>query len=233
MKKKCLIIAMSLFVYFVQAQNYSIAKRWNIKAGYSRSTYGVSSTEKWGKKTSSNYRIEANYGVLSCLEVGLYAGIITHPLYKYKATEIYYRNDNPQDSTIDYLVDQKTTVAPIFGLQVNFHILPLFVKKEDCRWDLYVSAKYGGCYLVKGNISSDLLNVMREQYPNQPVNSFAKTFKQEYGIGIGGSVYFWKVFGLYTECSFGQYGFFTNPEVKTTYTLGNNFNIRGGFTCKW
>jgi hypothetical protein len=107
----------------------------------------------------------------------------------------------------------------MFGLNVNFHILPLFVKKEDCRWDFYVCAKYGGCYATKPPMTIPFEQV-----------SFT-SYKHEYGVGLGGSVYFWNLVGLYTECSFGQYSFFHTSDFPST--INNYFNIRGGLTFKW
>jgi hypothetical protein len=234
MRNIVLIAVMFLFVGFSQAQNYSIKNRWNVKAGYSRygnNTYAISkkNSAKTVQQGSSNFRIEGNYGIISCLELGLYAGIMTYPVQSITIAQGFYSDTMGYRLEIEYSPDEmETVIAPTFGLNVNFHILPLFVKKEDCRWDLYISAKYGGCFFA------------REQYPLQMFN---RSYKHEYGAGIGGSVYFWKVFGLFAECSFGQYSFFRNknlhrPDVALSLPIKNHyardyFNLRGGFTFKW
>ncbi|MDR1181465.1 MAG: hypothetical protein LBL13_05770 [Bacteroidales bacterium] len=228
MRKIVLATIVCLLVGFIQAQNYNIKNRWNIKAGYSRYAnggYSIGSNNDFIQKRSSNFRIEGNYGVLSCLELGLYAGIISYPVY---------RSSNPgaiYNDSIGLPVKKEIAVAPTFGLNVNFHILPLFVKKEDCRWDLYVCAKYGGCYLIEDRMPSEAIDYSKVHYPEIKNPSDAKTYKHEYGVGIGGSVYFWKVFGLYAECSVGQYTVFENPSFQKNAI--DYFNIRGGFTFKW
>jgi hypothetical protein len=228
MRKIVIATILCLFVGFTQAQNYSLKNRWNIKAGYSRygnGGYSIKGNNGFRQKRSSNFQIEGNYGVLSCLELGLYAGIMSYPIYRNANPEVIY-ND-----TIGFHIKKEMAVAPTFGLNVNFHILPLFVKKEDCRWDFYVCAKYGGCYIIKDPLPSEVIDYTKAHYSNIDNPSYAKTYKHEYGIGIGGSVYFWKVFGLYAECSVGQYTFFKSRTFQKNAI--DYFNLRGGFTFKW
>jgi hypothetical protein len=233
MRNIVLIAVMFLFVGFSHAQNYSIKNRWNVKAGYSRygnGTYAVSKIDntKLVQKSSSNFRIEGNYGIISCLELGLYAGIMAYPVPRILHVQGEYSESTGHIVEIEYSPDKmETATAPTFGININFHILPLFVKKEDCRWDLYVSAKYGGCFLTKAQRLPDLV---------------LRSYKHEYGAGLGGSVYFWKVFGLFTECSFGQYSFFGQyslpvdiniPFIGQSFFWSYHFNLRGGLTFKW
>jgi hypothetical protein len=225
MRKIFLATLMCLFACSIHAQSYSIAKRWNIKAGYSRyvtEEYYKASDKlfigwEYMQKRSSNYRIEGNYGVLPCLEVGLYAGLMTYPVFKYNVTKEEYDSILYQNRATGIDVTKESALAPMFGVNVNFHLLPFLVKKEDCRWDLYVCAKYGGCYFTK----------IKFPYTETVSNSY----KHEFGIGVGGSVYFWKLVGLYTECSFGRYSFLHTSAVPSS--IKNYFNIRGGITFKW
>ena len=102
---------------------YSIKNRWNIKASYSiYNQPGFNVSEK------SNIRLELNYGFNSCLEAGIYGG-----------TQLFFSH-----KIVNEIMEPKTGIAPTFGVQMNFHLLPLFVLNPNSRWDLYLTAKYGG-----------------------------------------------------------------------------------------
>ncbi len=47
------------------------------------------------------------------------------------------------------------------------------------------------------------------------IHCLSKRYRHEFGVGIGGGVYFWKVFGLYAEVLVGQYSYF--PELFDSY----------------
>ena len=203
-------------------QSYDIANRWNIKAGYSRNVLNVLfipisenpiTLKEYKRKRSSNFRIEGNFAPIRFLEVGVYTGFMVYTTDRVIGfTEYEFMNYQGLFETIA----EKAMILN-FGINANLHLLPFFVKKENCRWDLYVCAKYGGTVLTK------------TKFPYLPLSigySSTAPYIQEYGIGIGGSVYFWNVFGLYTECSFGQYSL--NPTMYKAW-----FNLRGGISFKW
>ena len=199
------IVLAGLLPLFVYAQEdvkvlnakYSIKNRWNIKANYS--PYCVSRHYGW----QTNVRLELNYGFNSCLEAGIYGGI-----------QIYNKFD-----LIEWgcLPEHKTGFAPTFGAQINFHLLPLFVQNSDSRWELYLTAKYGGMVFTYSG-KTPLIDAA--PFPKQV------EYKHEYCMGFGGGVYFWQVFGLYAEFGLGQY----------YSSLPNRIipcKIRGGFTFKF
>ena len=185
---------------------HSIKNRWNIKASYSlyNTTGDVLQAEK------SNIRLELNYGFNSCLEAGIYGGTQLFPSYK----------------IIDEIFESRTDIAPTFGVQVNFHLLPLFVQNPNSPWELYLTAKYGGMVFTYegGNTTT---------WDGTPIYWNPKTqYKHEYCMGIGGGVYFWKVFGLYAEISLGEFNRVDRPIYNLVDKLGH-FKLRGGFTFKF
>ncbi len=219
--KKLILLLLAFFVLSVNyAQNLTVKNRWNIKASYSAyKTYDkdfpfmyIGDVDKMELvyKKKSNVRVELNYGVLNCLEVGVYGGFMNYRGYiLYDATPIDIR--------------WKECYAPTFGVNVNFHILPLFVKNEKCRWELYVTAKYGGCYLINWGEGENLVPLPDNQpYADPNLNKY----RHEYGIGIGGGVYFWNLFGMYFETSFGQYSYW--PDL-----LSDRFCCRYGIEFKF
>lgn len=164
------------------------------------------------RERSFNIRIETNYAPINYLEVGLYTGLMPAPVDRILgfSTEEEFMNYEGFFETEDGI-----TIIPSFGLNVNLQILPFIVKKENCRWDLYICAKYGGSIITK------------VKFPYlQSVGETANRYNHEYGIGIGGGVYFWNLVGLYTECSFGQFSF--KPTLFKQW-----FSFRAGLTFKW
>lgn len=213
-----LLAMMFSFSLSLYSQEYSVKNRWNIKASYSLYRMG----EKWdvvwdegiefdftGHKM--NCRLEGNYGLLDWMEVGVYGGF-----QKYNFLRSADKNEM---GTLDYVVGN--AYAPTFGVNLHIHILPLFVKNEKSRWELYVTAKYGGCYFSKwgktdyGALSSD------EPYTELNVDRY----RHEYGLGVGGGVYFWNLVGIYAEASFGQFSYF--PDL-----FSDPFVLRGGISFK-
>ena len=221
-RKKLLFLIALLFPLSVYCQQYSVKNRWNIKASFSAyKTFrkdlpfmyigNVDEMELvWAKK--SNVRVELNYGILNCLEVGVYGGFMNYQGYLF----CYDDNEN--------LVDIKfpQCYVPTFGVNVNFHILPLFVKNKKCRWELYIMAKYGGCYLIQWEDPYGI--PLPDDDPFAEPN--LKKYRHEYGVGIGGGVYFWNFFGMYFETSFGQYSYW--PDI-----LSDNFCCRYGIEFKF
>ena len=142
--KRIFIFLVFFFVFFSfgYAQNYNIKNRWNTKlsVSFNRTNYKNRPFMQWDNvpahpfQAKFNMRAECNYGVLNWLEVGGYLGYIRyrnfHYISKYSKPPWIY------------------AVAPTFGVNVNIHLLPFWVKNKDCRWEWYITAKYGGAYLI-------------------------------------------------------------------------------------
>ena len=229
-----LIILVVLVSFSISAtgQDLSVKGRWNVKAGYS--LYKLTTvtnrliTFDWTEssiryKRKWNVRVEANYGVLKWLETGIYIGLMG---YEYENFYSYYD-------------DERNAVGPTFGVNVNIHLLPFFVKNSKCKWDFYIPLKYGGNYIPKfidsknntipfyitGNWDDMHNKLSWEEIMNNDNINFSK-YRHEYGAGLGGSVYIKNIIGFYAEVMGGQFSYF--PEcVKSPY------NIRVGITAKF
>jgi hypothetical protein len=184
---------------------YSIKNQWNIKASYS--LYNTVHTIGFFHWEKSNIRLEANYGFNNCLEAGIYGGI-----QLFRETKI--------ESEVVKLI---TGIAPTFGLQMNFHLLPLFVQNPDSPWELYLAAKYGGMLFTHKGGNTTMADGTLVYVSTQT------QYEHEYCMGVGGGVYFWKVFGLYAEFNLGQ--FYTLPTYDDKVKIP--CKLRGGFTFKF
>jgi hypothetical protein len=184
---------------------YSIKNRWNIKASYSlyNTIHDIGSFH-WEK---SNTRLEANYGFNSCLEAGIYGGVqLFHGI-----------------KIVNEDIKLITGTASTFGVEINFHLLPLFVQNPDSPWELYLTAKYGGILFTYKGGNTTMID-------GTPIYLPTKTkYEHEYSIGVGGGVYFWKIFGLYAEFSLGQ--FYSLPTYDDKVNIP--CKLRGGFAFKF
>jgi len=209
-----------LFLLLGQSQPYSIKNRWNSKLSLSvNRTNEISGRLQRDHliafRPRLNLRAECNYGVLNWLELGGYVG--------------YIRHENIKPTQISSM---RATFAPTFGINVNVHLLPFWVHNEDCRWELYVTAKYGGAYLINYLPSAQSVEHTWPTADGREDTSYfyaepnENRYRHEFGVGIGGGVYFKNLVGLYFEAMVGQYSYF--PELSTCY-----YNVRGGLTFKW
>jgi hypothetical protein len=218
-------------LYFISANaqtneyNYSIKNRWTIKASISRyRTYqeypvlahvGGDFFDPAQSRKMVNFKVEANYGITKFIEIGLFTGF-QH--YEWQGTTDLI--------VMDSLINK--SFAPLFGVTVNFHILPFFIKSKNCNWDLYLTAKYGGCYLPHKEVES-------------PYFQHSK-YRHEYGLGLGIGYYIKNIIGFYAECSVGQFTLFQSPRILTlqdwkflkwkTDGAESNFSFRIGITAK-
>jgi len=234
---KRIIFVISLFLVFssvqsqellVKNQTLSVKGRWNIKAGFS--LYKITTATArliefdWTKnglryKRKFNVRVEANYGIFKWLEAGLYIGLMG---YEYGIPP-------------NFLPNELDAVAPTFGVNVNIHILPFFVKNPKCKWDFYIPLKYGGNYIPKvSDIVFDKIQNWDDLAANMTDDEFieyCKTlnrskYRHEYGAGLGAAVYIKNIMGFYVEVMGGQFSYI-NQLVKSPY------NIRVGLTAKF
>lgn len=166
-------------------QESYIKNRWNYKAGYSRYRTNTSINNK--AITVGNYRIEANYGILDLIETGVYLGYS-----KFETLKIDW-----SDSTIY----NKNCPALFYGVNCNIHLLPLLVKENDFRFDLYLTGKLGGLYI------------------SSPKGYYPQGHDAEYGLGGGVSFYIWKHLGVYAEYSYGKYFFKDYSKFRYGLTM--------------
>ena len=168
----------------------SVKSRWNIKASLS---LHENSEYRNHVEWRHNLWVVCNYGILNYLETGGYIGYVR-----------YYNS-----------VADKIDFAPAFGINANLYLLQILGKKQKCRWDLYLTANYGGAYLI-------------HHYPfyfdnNGEIYREGRRYCQIFGAGIGSSFYFWKGLGIYAEVLAGQYAYF-----KEIYPC--HCTVRGGFS---
>jgi len=195
---------LSLVVVKAQTKDYqySVKNRWTVKA--SISSY---KTAFWGStfvfvgdnfvtlnsKRMANFKVEANYGINRFIEIGIFTGFQHYEWWADYTSGI-----------------RNKSLAPLFGVNANFHILPFFVKSKDCHWDLYLTTKYGGCYLP-------------HKETDQPDSQYSR-YRHEYGLGLGIGYYFKNIIGLYVEGSVGQYSLFKRLVIGIAQ--GNSFEFK-------
>ena len=227
MRKYIVYIILLCFSVNLAGQNLSVKGRWNIKASYApykefHENYDpfffIEGSKLFDDRRFArqpNLRIELNYGVLNWLETGVYLGFM---MYRYLPwpTDFWFTPDK-----------LKYAYAPTFGLNVNVHLLPFFVKKQKCIWDFYIPVRYGGCYLTKWMD-------YKYGFPDAQIGSWddidgppsENKYRHEYGAGLGGGVYIKNIIGLYIELLGGQFSYW--PEwLKSPYA------IRFGITAKF
>jgi len=216
----------------LSGQNLSVKGRWNIKAGFAlykefNEDYDVLffienspifSERRFARQP--NPRIELNYGVLNWLETGAYVGFM---MYRYipaaKLLQGFFWLDPDKDFEYAY--------APTFGININVHILPFFVKNPKCHWDFYVPLRYGGCYLTKWYDNKyGIPNVEIGTWDDVDAAPNGRKYRHEYCAGLGAAVYIKNIMGFYVELLGGQLSYW--PElVKSPYA------IRAGLTAKF
>jgi hypothetical protein len=185
-----LIISTVLITETVHAQQYSIKDRWNIKTNYGfYPNLGI--FNPYENIYSHVFQLEANYGFLNFLEVGLYSGY----------TQV--------DAAIFTIIDENSAEAkntahnaPVFfyGLTTNIHLLPFILKREKFRVDFYLSGKLGGFY-INSKLGGDFTVPERG-------NSF------DYGVYGGLAFYIGEHWGIYGEYGVGNY---CNSRVGLTF----------------
>lgn len=164
--KRLLLLASLLISINTFAQVNTVPKRINAKLGFALSN------QEGTNSNLPNFRVEVNYKMLPFIEVGVYAGFG------------FYEDIQ--------IVGSRATIsgyaATNYGLNANFHFLPLIVKEKKVRFDLYVSGKLGG------------INPERKNFSPLPHKYFS-----DYGVYAGAAYYFTRHFGVYGEFGYGSY----------------------------
>ncbi|MDD4673404.1 MAG: outer membrane beta-barrel protein [Bacteroidales bacterium] len=168
--KRLLLLALLLISINTFAQVNTVPKRINAKLGFS-----LSDPEDTDNNLP-NFRVEVNYKVVPFLEVGVYGGF---GFYQAIQREIV-------GSGISATISGYA--ASNYGLNANFHILPLVVKERKLRFDLYVSGKLGTINPEKTDASP---------LPDK--------FLSDYGVYAGAAYYLTRHFGVYGEFGYGSY----------------------------
>lgn len=164
--KRLLLLASLLISINTFAQVNTVPKRINAKLGFALSN------QEGTNSNLPNFRVEVNYKMLPFIEVGVFAGFG------------FYEDIQ--------IVGSRATIsgyaATNYGLNANFHILPLVVKEKKVRFDLYVSGKLGG------------INPERKNFSPLPHKYFS-----DYGVYAGAAYYLTRHFGVYGEFGYGSY----------------------------
>ena len=147
----------------ITSSGSGILHRWNIKAGYS---FSLGQLVKYDPYRTKKYNLELNYGILKNIEAGVYGG--------YSRIQMWQ-----QLSSTGYMGYR--TGAFYYGINCNFQLLPYLFKKDDLRFDLYISGKLGGVAIKTSH-----------NY-------------EEHCLGAGATIYLWKHLGIFGEYYYGKF----------------------------
>jgi len=205
-KTKCLFILFAL-TSLVTINLTAQTSKWNLKLSYGVENFTTEEYEQWLERQSNtkpNIRIECSYQVLTNLEIGTYLG------YSSLGQPSPYQ---AQIQDINGVVTEITkygfnsTNAFFYGLNANYHLLPVFIHNSNSRFDIYCIGQIGlvSDTWTNRNISESAFNI---------------TFL-EYGLGIGAGYNFTKHLGVFGEYAVGR---FYNDD---------NSQLRGGLRFKF
>jgi hypothetical protein len=194
LKNILLIFIGCSIISIATSQNNMIENRLNTKLGLSFYP-PLSITDN----RTANYRMEVNYGFLKYFEAGAYLG---------------YSRVKTIEPAINSVRNVRYTHSPFYGITANFHILPFFLKKNNFRFDYYLTGKVGGNYYF----------TTEGAFPEHGHHS-------EYALGMGLAFYTWKHLGLFTEYCYGKYSYYGYPPG--TYMDNLQSNLRFGITYKF
>lgn len=189
-----------LCVFNILGQESYIKDRWNFKIGY----IPIKITPKFMFDSEKNFftthfhslHLEANYGFFNTIEGGPYVGYC------------FIEADNIEIDDGGYTLIGLTGNVLYYGINANFEIFPLFIKKDDFRFDLYVTTKIGAVsYLT----------------PKDCIPTKGTYF--DYNVGGGLCFYPFSHLGIFSE-------FLVGSKVKD-YTDAKNTRWNFGLTRKF
>jgi len=128
------LVVFCLFSFIISpltAQNNYHKDKWNFKLDYSQGPF-----KNLDGKKSGNIRLEVDHGISNLIEAGAYLGMTKYNRYEYLYTDTL----NLPHFNVEY------KSAPLWGIGLNFHPLPLLIHQEGFRFDLYLAGKFGGIY---------------------------------------------------------------------------------------
>lgn len=175
-----LILILNLVSFTGISQDSYIKNRIRVKSGYGR----ITDPYNLEYDRTSYFQLAGTYGILEWLETGVYTG--------YSSAETMYLNPSAQST----MHEVKSTNNLFYGLSLDFHLLPFLIEKKDFRFDLYLTGKLGGAFL------------MSEEYYRPE-----KGHRTEYGGGIGAAFYLGKHWGIFSEYSLGNYFYEDNDRL--------------------
>jgi hypothetical protein len=180
-------------VSIATSQNNLIKGRYNFKLGYA----SYPEEEPNGHRIP-NYRLQADYGLLKYLEVGIYSGYSRFTCYNLIGGSDYNHHAN----------------TLFYGVNLNFNPLTFIIKANDFRFDLYLTAKYGG------------------HYKFIPENYSLPRHMAEYSVGVGAAFYVWKHIGLFAEYNYGYFDYFVTVYSSNQHPTPPSM-LRFGLTYKY
>ncbi len=200
MKRLLLISVFFVSTFCVSAQNdstslfknklsinlsYSSVKSNTIQIPFSNTNnYGQPMYFTTGGQQNPQYNIELGYDITKHMTIsGYFAGAAVG---FNKLTDIDSLN-----TSFDVSVEGRRTYS--YGLNLKYHLLPLLLKRDNLRLDIYATGRLGviTCYeyqLIDDNWQKVWLNP-----------------ELEYGIGVGSAYYFSKHWGIFGEYYLGNF----------------------------
>ncbi|MBE3087042.1 MAG: carboxypeptidase-like regulatory domain-containing protein [Bacteroidetes bacterium] len=172
----------------IASNGSNIKDRWNIKAGYS---FSLGPSAKYDPYKIKKYNLELNYGFLDNVEAGIYGGYSTIHLFE---------RISP-NGTRGY-----TKGGFFYGVNCNYHLLPYVMKKDDLRFDLYITGKLGGVTI-------------------ESTRSY-----EEHCLGGGATIYLFKHLGFFGEYTYGK---FYNKPPKHIYERPVHNKVIFGLAVKF
>ena len=175
---------MLLFTFLMNlafAQDSPIKNRWTIKAYESKYRLGqraASRLNEYSYTSDFHHTLELNYGISKNIELGIYSGFSSKSYGK----------------------------AISMGIQTNYHILPLFIKAKDFRFDAYLSGRLGTYWY-------------KSIYINSPPET---SYSLEYSLGAGAAFYPLKHLGVFCEYHWGDF----SSNLNQYYKLGLIYKFR-------
>ena len=192
MKKIALLSILTLGLASISfGQSSYLNNRLSFKLGVSKTP----ELANWRSKfMSNNFWLEGNYGHNKFFETGIYLG---------------YTNFSNITKPTEEIIQTYTTNALFYGVNTNFHIMPLFNFADEPRFDVYISGKAG------------LVSYIAPKSYIRNGTSF------DAGVYGGISFYVFRHLGLFAE-----YGFYIkSPTKKWVKQFDPGFKL--GITLKF